>query len=176
MNKRGFTLIELLVVIVILGILITLGSKGLRAARLSAKKAQARVEASSIETAVKAYVNRYGQLPLAEFNEDLTFALSDDSKSDSVSEALISTLTLAAGAEDELNAARVVFLEPQLGGEDGTFRDPWGYQYRVALDTDYDGQLLIEGETIRRKVAVASIGLYVENGGSDTNDLVATWR
>ena len=50
MKRNGFTLIELLVVIAILSILVTLGSKGLRSARISAKKAKAMVEMQAIET------------------------------------------------------------------------------------------------------------------------------
>lgn len=174
MKKRGFTLIELLVVIAILAILMTLGSKGIRIARISAKKAQAQVEMKSIETAVKAYMNKYGQLP-AEFSSIVDFDLSDEI-SDFVSEGIISILTKADDMDSEYNQAQMVFLEPQGSGIDGEFLDPWGYQYRIALDTDYDGEIEIIDEVVRRKVVLASVGLYHLRGTVDPDDLVKSWQ
>ncbi|VGO22925.1 type II secretion system protein [Pontiella sulfatireligans] len=176
MNKNGFTLIELLVVIAILALLITLGSKGLRNARISAKKAQAMVEMKSIETAVKSYVSKYGKLPV-EFGSDLVFEDSDDSDSKENSKLIISILTFDADAELAENPAKMVFLDPQSSpSADGNFVDPWGKQYRIALDTDYDGELVFGNETVRRKVAVASFGLYWLKGSISTNDIVKSWR
>jgi prepilin-type N-terminal cleavage/methylation domain-containing protein len=172
MKKRGFTLIELLTVIVILGILITLGAKGLRSARIGAKKAQAMVEMKSIETAIKAYVNKYGKLPV---DNDM------QGESDPGSDAGFSMDTVAVlTAEDmTLNPAEMVFLEPQGTSTNGTFLDPWGEQYLIFLDTNYDGDLPVvcEGidETIRRKVAIVSVGLYLL-GDDSTNDLVKSWQ
>ncbi len=175
MNKRGFTLIELLVVIAILALLITLGSKGLRSARISAKKAQAMIEIKSIETAVKAYVNKYGKLPSA-VGDDVVFDVYDLSREEPVSEAVISVLTVADDMIPEDNPARMVFLEPQGSGANGVFLDPWGYQYRIALDLDYDGRILIDKESVRRKVAVAAIGLFASSDATVTNDLVKSWQ
>ncbi|MDF7809451.1 prepilin-type N-terminal cleavage/methylation domain-containing protein [Pontiellaceae bacterium B12219] len=172
MKKHGFTLIELLVVIVILSILFTLGSKGLRAARQNAKKAQARVEIHSIETAVLSYFSKYGKLPSDEFSSDLEMDFSEAGSSAD----LISILTLAEG-EDALNPSSIVFLDPQSNDPLEGFRDPWGAEYRIALDTDYDGFLTVENEPdLRGKVAVAAVGYYLLNGASDTNDLITTWQ
>jgi len=175
-RKRAFTLIELLVVIVIIGILITLVSHGLRAAKRNAKIAQARIEMSSIETALKSYWNKYGRLPSATYDSDQVFSMEDGTVEADESSAVISILMLTDDADESLNPSQVVFLEPQSGVPDGTFRDPWGYSYRIALDTDYDGTIDIDGETVRRKVALAAVGLYILNGSSDTNDQVTTWR
>jgi prepilin-type N-terminal cleavage/methylation domain-containing protein len=172
MEKRGFTLIELLVVIVILSILITLGSKGLRAVRLNAKKAQASVEIHSIETSILSYYSKYGKLPSDEFAQDLEMDFSEAG----TSADLISILTLADG-ENDLNPSSIVFLDPQSSDPSEGFRDPWGAEYRIALDTDYDGLLAVENESnLRGKVAVAAVGYYLLNGASDTNDLVTTWQ
>lgn len=175
MKNNGFTLIELLVVIAILAVLMTLGSKGLRHARTSAKKAQAMVEMKSIETAVKAYLNKYGELPVA-FGPDIVFDVEYDTKEFPESEAIISSLTMADDVEEGRNSAQMVFLDAQSDGDTGSFRDPWGFQYRIALDTDCDGRIVIGGETVRRKVAVASIGLYHLTDSSSTNDLVKSWQ
>lgn len=167
--KRGFTLIELLVVIVILGILIGLGSRGLRAAKINAKKAQARVEMSSIEIAVKAYQNKYGKLPAV----DSFHGSSDVSDSEMLSRDTLAILTAQNTTE---NPAEIVFLEPQGSARDGTFLDPWGMQYLIALDTDYDGQVQIQKYTVPRKAAIISIGLYRMNGAANTNDLIISWQ
>lgn len=171
MRTRGFTLIELLVVIVILGILITLGSKSLRSARISAKKAQAAVEIKSIETAVLSYFSKYGRLPSSDFNNDVKMYSDSDGNA-----AVISALTMAE-EDDDLNPASIVFLDPQSGSNPFTYVDPWGYEYVIGLDTDYDGELLaLDGTLLRRKVAVASVGLYEISGNSDTNDYVTSWQ
>ena len=172
MKKSGFTLIELLVVIAILAILITLGSKGLRNARVSAKKAQAMIEMKSIETAVKAYMNKYGKLPVADSlqgSTDLTFT-------ESTSRATIAVLT----AEDiALNPAEMVFLESQRQSTAvpiGTFFDPWGVQYFIALDSDYDGQILFDGQIVRRKVAIYAVGLSELSSPANTNHIIKSWQ
>lgn len=182
MKQRGFTLIELLTVIVILGILFTLGSKTVRRARLRAKKAQAMVEIKAIETAISSFSNKYGRLPLpaavgiGQGEGDLLFDLNDTASAHATSEAVIEVLTVSDAMNEADNPARMVFLEPQGGVAEGAFLDPWGFQYRIALDTDYDGRLSLGGETVRRKAAVASIGLYVLNRGSDPKDLVKSWE
>lgn len=173
MKKRGFTLIELLVVIVILGILITLGAKGLRSARISAKKAQAMVEMKSIETAIKAYVNKYGKLPVRD-------SLQGGNESGFGSDDRIDVICALTADNDVLNPAKMVFLEPQGASVNGTFLDPWGEQYLIFLDTNYDGDLPVDcegvSETIRRKVAIVSLGLYLLRGDASTNDLVKSWQ
>lgn len=169
MKKIGFTLIELLVVMVILGILITLGSRTLRAARLSAKRAQALVEVKSIETAISAYHHKYGKLPVL----DELQGREDLSTSDAESCATISILT----AENALlNPAEMVFLETQGSAVNGIFVDPWGRQYQIVLDTDYDGYVETPLGRVRRRAAVLSVGCYEMNGSVETNDYVFSWQ
>ncbi len=170
MKMRGFTLIEMLVVIVILSILITLGSKGLSRARMNAKKAQAQVEMKSIETAVMAYFNKYGKLPSDEFSADTGLSLIATDNS-----TLISILTVEE-RDDPLNPANIIFLEQQ-STDSSRYVDPWGYDYIIGLDTDYDGILItVDGDELRRKVAVVSIGLYETIGRGETNDYIFSWQ
>jgi prepilin-type N-terminal cleavage/methylation domain-containing protein len=181
MKRNGFTLIELIAVIAILGILITLGSKGLRSARISAKKAQAMVEMASIETAIQAYALKYGKLPAASLvtqgAADISFGYDESDSAAADSASIVSVLTMADDADPADNPAEVVFLEPQSGlAGDGTFRDPWGEQYRIALDTDYDGVLDVGGDIVRRKLAVVAVGLYRLKDSINTNDLIKSWQ
>ena len=172
MDRKGFTLIELLVVVAIIAILATLGSRIIRSSRIAALKAQAGIEMQSIETAVRSYQNKFGRLPLDADRQGRPEQAADEAFSRGV-------LRMLAGD----NPASMPFLElPAAGGNesDGTFLDPWGRQYRVFLDTDYDGAVGVSvnglNETVRRKVAVVAVGLYERNGSSNTNDLVASWR
>ncbi len=171
MKTHGFTLVELLVVIAILAILITLSSKGLRTARVSAKKAQALVEMKSIETAVKAYVNKYGKLPVANDQQGHSDLAFDENTS-------LDTLAILTAEDLALNPTEMIFLEAQRRDSSalpGTFLDPWGVQYLIALDSDYDGQIVFEGQTIRRKVAIYSIGLSQLSTPCNTNHFIKSW-
>lgn len=168
MKKSGFTLLELLAVIAILAILITLGSKGLRAARISAKKAQAQIEMKSIETAIKAYKNKYGKLPVAD-------SLQGGAEPEFNTGFSMEIIAVLVAADPTLNPAGIVFLEPQGNETNGTFLDPWGKQYRIALDTDFDNRVVVDGKVVLRTVALQSIGLYELGDGADTNDLINSW-
>jgi prepilin-type N-terminal cleavage/methylation domain-containing protein len=170
MKKRGFTLIELLVVIAILSILITLGSKGLRSARISAKKAQAMVEMQSIETAIKSYLNTYGKLPVKAIDQ----GKADPEPDDAFSLGVIDILT-AAHSND--NSRQLVFLDPQTASASvasNAYLDPWGKPYQVLMDTDYSGTFDYDGETIRRKAGVLSTGLHKLTGASA--DVLKSWE
>jgi type II secretory pathway pseudopilin PulG len=58
------------------------------------------------------------------------------------------------------------------------FNDPWGHKYRVALDSDYDGQVSVPvsasvpSGTLRMSVAAWSLGA----DGVDSDDDMKTWR
>ncbi len=179
MKRSGFTLIELLAVLAVIAVLVTLGSRIVRSARLSARKAQAQVEMQAIETAVKAYLNRYGKMPsgrlVRQGAADIVFGYGDEASARDQSRAILSILTVADDSDAADNPSEIAFLEPQSVGRDGTFLDPWGEQYRIALDADYDGRIAIAGEELRRKVAVASVGLYLKTGSTATNDIVKSW-
>jgi prepilin-type N-terminal cleavage/methylation domain-containing protein len=118
----AFTLIELLVVIAIIAILAGLGFAGMQGAMESSRKAQARNDVHQIASAVKAYLLEYGGLP--------------------ESGKVIGSLTGE-------NPKRVVFLEaktakgtpPKAGLAGGTMYDPWGAEYVIKLDDDYDNKI-----------------------------------
>ena len=150
-SSRAFTLIELLIVIAIIGILMSLLFPAVNAAIDSARKAQAKNDATQIATAVVAYETEYGKLPLP--------------TSTSVDTALISVLAGVAGNTN--NPRQIVFLEVNTAkkGKSGTnasgFVDPWGAVYKILMDDNYDNTIPAPGESafgtttdIRKKVAV----------------------
>jgi prepilin-type N-terminal cleavage/methylation domain-containing protein len=123
-RSAAFTLIELLVVIAIIAILAGLGFAGMQGAMESSKRAQARNDVNQIASAVKAYLLEYGRLP----------------ENGSV------MATLTGG-----NPKKVVFLEaknakgdPPKGGlsqDRSAMYDPWGEEYVIELDDDYDNKV-----------------------------------
>lgn len=144
--KKAFTLIELLIVIAIIGILMGLLFPAVGAAVNTARKAQARNDASQIVTACTAYETEYGRGPWGTNN----FTQVDG--------ALLQTLMGD-------NPRQIIFLEVQdtkgrrkNGLFDGAFLDPWGAPYQIAYDKNYSSAVTTAGtnrsESVRKNYAV----------------------
>jgi general secretion pathway protein G len=123
----AFTLIELLVVIAIVVILAGLGFAGLQGALESGKKAQARNDISQLAAGVKAYQLEYGRLPK---KDEVIAALTGKN-----SKALVFFEAKAAKGEP-----------PKSGILDGKLYDPWGQEYTIVLDEDYDNRITHDGK------------------------------
>jgi prepilin-type N-terminal cleavage/methylation domain-containing protein len=127
-KRSAFTLVELLVVIAIVITLAGLGFAGLQGAMESSRKAQARNDVTQVAAAVKAYQLEYGRLPE---EGDVIGQLTGD------------------------NSKKIVFLElkaakgspPKAGISDGKLFDPWGGEYTIELDDDYDNKMDRDGAT-----------------------------
>ena len=136
-QHEAFTLIELLVVIAIIAVLIGLLFPAFRAVQDQAKRTQAKNDLMQIVNAVNAFYTDYGRYPPA--TDDVLIADN-------------STLLNPLRAKDPTNNPRqIVFINPpnvkdtanpRSGiGVDGKYYDPWGTQYQVAIDTNYDNQM-----------------------------------
>jgi prepilin-type N-terminal cleavage/methylation domain-containing protein len=124
----AFTLIELLVVIAIIVILAGLGFAGLQGALESSKKAQARNDVQQVAAAVKAYLLEYGRLP-------------EESN-------VIEQLTGENSKEIVFFEAKAAKGSPPAGGiSGGKLYDPWGEEYEIELDDDYDNKIDRGGTT-----------------------------
>ena len=156
-RPHGFTLVELLTVIAIIAILMGLLFPAIGIVKEQARKAEAKTACSAIVAACKAYNTEYGKYPVLNNagTADLWFgdtkALSGAAPIDNI------TLFDALRARNQdptkdYNPRKIIFFEGKDASKDtlkggfgptGAFYDPWGSQYNVILDANYDNQITI---------------------------------
>jgi prepilin-type N-terminal cleavage/methylation domain-containing protein len=152
-RESAFTLIELLVVIAIIIILAGLLFPAYQAVQNQAKRTQAKNDLTQIVTAVNAYYTEYGKYPLVTDDTPIT-----------INNLLFDVLRNRTGAApgNASNLRGIVFISPPdvkdqnlpksgiatltvtVNGVSipiGSFVDPWGTPYRVAIDGTYDNQV-----------------------------------
>jgi type II secretory pathway pseudopilin PulG len=143
-SVSAFTLIELLVVITIIIILMSLLFPAFRGVQDQAKKMQAKNDLSQIVTAVNAFYTDYGTYPSL-FSPEMTY----DAKNGNDNDKLFNELRGNQFAT--LNPRNISFIslpvvkdnaKPRGGfANDGRLYDPWGTQYVIRLDTNYDNKV-----------------------------------
>jgi prepilin-type N-terminal cleavage/methylation domain-containing protein len=171
-DSPGFTLIELLTVIAIIAILMGLLFPAISTAKESARKAEARQACVGIVAAVKQYNTEYGKYPPIEIKGDA--GAEDDGKdlivgdpkcpkAKTTNKILFNTLRAipkGQNADNALNPRKIIFFEGRAvsdataprGGfiekvddeNQGCFFDPWGKQYNVIIDTNYDNVIDVD--------------------------------
>jgi prepilin-type N-terminal cleavage/methylation domain-containing protein len=192
----GFTLVELLVVISIIAILMGLLFPTVNAVKNQAKKVQAKNDVTQLVVAVKAYYTEYGKYPLPTGSNSQTDFTYDSGNSNQ------NLMKILMGDDHwSLNPRRIQFLEPSVAKGDGyygvqlendeigEYLDPWvqlqnssNWQYRVRIDSDYDGRLreLGTGTELRTGCIAWSVGRDGEEGTSTTDtaykDNVFSWK
>ncbi|MDZ4816375.1 MAG: type II secretion system protein [Verrucomicrobiota bacterium] len=141
-RKRGFTLIELLVVIAIIGILAGLLFPAVLSAKKQAKIAQASVEVTQLATALNLFYNEYQYWPT---NTAEVFYVDDNFKD------IIAPVT---NHVDNPRGQKFLNFPTRNNALDasGTFVDTFysatasgDYRYRVMLDQDGDGKIIVPG-------------------------------
>lgn len=183
----GFTLTELLVVISIIGLLAGLSTAVIPRAMEAGKKAKVKTELTSLVASVKAYRQEYGRYPINanladnEFNSWYGPPTNENGSKELV--RILSGENRTLGGV-EMNPKGVRFLEG--ASPDGTFRDAWGNQYCVKMDTDESGALEYyasggAGENIKMTVIAVSLGKDQTQNDPDrrttrTCDDVFSWR
>lgn len=162
---KSFTLIELLVVIAIIAILAGLVFPAIGTVRNNAKKSKASSEAQSLKAAIVMYESEFSIWP-ATVSED--GIVKDGKNSD------YSKMCNALTGE---NAKKMVFFEVgSTYDESMGILDPWGRQYQVILDGNYDGKIkndVVDNEN--KKVVWAVDKYYGKNNGQDIRTKVAVF-
>jgi prepilin-type N-terminal cleavage/methylation domain-containing protein len=139
-RSAGFTLIELLVVIAIIGLLMAMLFPGVGGAIKSAKRNQARTDATQIANAVNLFWNDYGRLPAPDAEQRLTASQEND-QTYFTEEASKEVIRVLIGEREEINPREKIYLDMDTSEEDGTFLDPWGSQYFILLDRDHNNKI-----------------------------------
>lgn len=183
----GFSLTELLVVVAVIGLLAGLSTVAIPRAMEAGKKAKVKTELTSLVAAVKAYRQEYGRYPINANLADNEFnSWYGPPTNENGSKELVRILSgenrILGGVE--MNPKGVRFLEG--AAPDGTFRDVWGNQYCVKMDTDESGALEYyggagQGENIKMTVIAVSLGKDRIQNDPDrrltrTSDDVFSWR
>jgi len=163
-NAQAFTLIELLVVISIIIILMGLLFPAFKGVQDQARKTQAKNDLMQIVTAVNAYNTDYGIYPLDGSKQGYDTLLGDPGGT--YDNSLVFNVLRAIpdgnwNSNNILNSRQVVYMQgapvkdsanPKSGFATaaatspngstikiGSFVDPWGDEYLVSVDGDYDG-------------------------------------
>jgi prepilin-type N-terminal cleavage/methylation domain-containing protein len=158
-RTSAFTLIELTVVMLIIATLAALLMTGASGAFERARKTQAKNDVIQIATAVNAFYTEYGRYPVtvtstatdAFFGSGTTPAGCTSYGSNVVLLNVLRNITTDPNAV-ALNPRQIVFLSPggakntvpPRGGIatiDNCYYDPWGSQYAILIDTNYDNTL-----------------------------------
>lgn len=209
MNKRYFSLVELLTVITIIVILAGIAVPVVMHMSSKGKETKARAEMNAIKLGLNQFKSDYGVFPITGATTDTFYPAGYSSADkDSDIDTMLQNLTLVKtqpgtdGVPDPYTStlntkktryldvpakpvADLVKLNPSYMSNSGKgfyILDPWGRRYNIAIDTDYDGKLVLPttftkasaAETIAEKVAIFSYG-----NSEDATDLEAflySWK
>jgi type II secretory pathway pseudopilin PulG len=151
----------LLVVIAIIAILIGLLFPAFKAVQNQARQAQAKNDLTQIVNAVNAYYTEYGKYPLS-ITADTTYGPGGTVTTNDTLFTELRGCTAVGGscpAAATTNARQIVFISPPdvkngasprsgigtttgAGGNIGQYFDPWGNNYVVRIDGDYNNQVV----------------------------------
>lgn len=185
MKRKCFTLVELLIVIAIIAILAGLLLPAIGKVKDKAKKVKAKSEANTLVIAIKSYESTYGLLPWTCGDDaspcahtpprdaiwyDWAAAGTDTHKTRYDTLMMILTKTNIGTSTDSTlgNTRNVRFLDVPNGftntlketdPKTGSYRDPWGNRYGIAMDLNYDNKVQIDGVSdVQGTVFVWSFG------------------
>ena len=200
-HARAFTLIELLVVIAIIAILVGLLFPAFKAVQNQARQTQAKNDLTQIVNAVNAFYTDYGKYPMSTGADTIYGSVTIPNLN--VLYTLRADPTTANGnpnANNAVNTRQIVFISPPyvkndtvgnrrsgVSPTDGNYYDPWGNQYQLRIDGNYDNSFAnpygnnqgAGPDPLRIGVISWSVGpdQTLGNGGAYTNsDDVISWQ
>src|SRR6266496_2446586 len=183
-HQRAFTLIELLVVIAIIAILIGLLFPAFKAVQNQARQTQAKNDLTQIVNAVNAFYTDYGKYPLAAgITIDTTFGPGGNPTTNQTLFTELRGCTAVTGscpAIASINTRQIVFISPPdvknsanprsgigtAAGNLGQYFDPWGNNYVIRIDSDYNNQV-VNPYTANAGATPLTIGVIAWSLGKD---------
>jgi prepilin-type N-terminal cleavage/methylation domain-containing protein len=170
-SSLAFTLIELLTVITIIAILMGLLFPAIGVVKDQARKAEARAAVMQIAAAVKNYYTEYGKYPVADYSAatsspptDLRLGDKNSAQATDDNAELFNILrakNTGKNTDNAFNPRRISFFEgksvsdpnaPKSGFADtagtgvlGAFYDPWGKEYTIIMDSNYNDVISLTG-------------------------------
>ena len=159
-RRRNFTLVELLVVIGIIAILAGMLMAGIMYAPAKAQKAKAQAEITTLVNAIKQFESAYGVLPIPSgvSGDNIVLEGKDYRKMIGILQDAVKELQDLGNDDNnpwkgesdsnkdkdlKKNKRHSKFLDIQ-GNDPGQFTDPWGNDYYVVLDGDYNGKIVTD--------------------------------
>jgi prepilin-type N-terminal cleavage/methylation domain-containing protein len=160
--RAAFTLIELLTVMVIIAILVGLLLTGIQVAKVMAHKADAKMAVTTISTAVRHYYTEYGKYPLGSHvpdpNSPSDVLFGDANISNRELFDILRNVGPDFSTPNPYNPKGIPFLESRIASDPiapksgfapqdagaikkGAYVDPWGNEYRIAVDADGDNHI-----------------------------------
>jgi len=116
-------------------------------------RGKAQGEVMHIAMAVKQYYSDYRKMPIG-----------SDGDTVHASRAIIKMLI---ANDPGSNPRNTVYVELETSAVNGTFLDPWGTQYRMYLDGNYDGRVVFGGSSYLTSCIAVSAGKDRTFGTSD---------
>jgi prepilin-type N-terminal cleavage/methylation domain-containing protein len=197
-NAYGFTLIELFTVMAVVAIIFGIAYPVFISIMERARKTQAKNDLTQIVTAVNAYYTEYGKYPLA----------PNDNTISNNADLFYSLRAIALGANSlvngvpAINPRSIVFIQPHdskvsnparagIDSATGAWYDPWGSQYRIAIDGNYNNNIDPNPYTANTGAGTSPLNIGViswsagkdgkapDNGGTQTfsdSDDVISWQ
>lgn len=182
-SRRAFTLIELMVVIAILALLMGILFPALSSSIRSAKSSKATTEAKQIAEAVEMFYDEYAYMPVPRDDQgyragpgDGDFGLEQVQPfTPEESRRIIQTLMAVDEGynnNDRLNPKKIIFLDMPEAELSGEILDPWGIQYHIKLDRDFNNRVefMSDPDQYRARVIVASPGPDGEFFGDENEE------
>jgi prepilin-type N-terminal cleavage/methylation domain-containing protein len=148
-RDKAFTLLELMVVMAIIVVMAGLLFPAVQSVLERAKKVQAKNDLTQIVTAVNAFYTEYGKYPLPSSVTADSSATYGPGGSSTENGDFMKELR---GITNSINTRQIVFINPpdakdQTNPRSGSkittagYYDPWGTEYAIAMDADYDNQI-----------------------------------
>jgi type II secretory pathway pseudopilin PulG len=169
-RASAFTLLELLVVITIIIVLVSMLFPAFRGIQDQAKRTQAKNDLNQIVTAISAFYTEYGRYPVAPATtSDQTATYGAGTDNSVVFNVLRNDVN--HGDKDNvkaLNPRQIVFIEPPMAKDQvqpklgikfltGIWFDPWGYQYKVTIDANYNAVTNAPANYVDLKTTYATV-------------------